>query len=89
MYSIASTADQALSLLDTDFKILQRYFIQLKLVAKKTHFVFFKRFKKLVENTLALTSIDGFRMNQVSAYKYLGIWLDDKLSFKMTNFDNG
>ena len=37
MYSIASTADQALPLLETDFKVLQGYFIQLKLVlnAKK------------------------------------------------------
>ena len=32
MYSIASTAHQALSLLETDFKILQGYFIQLKLL---------------------------------------------------------
>ena len=85
MYSIASTADQALSLLATDFKILQGSFIQLKLVlnAKKTHFMIFNRFKKLVENTLALTSLDGSRINQVSAYKYIGIWLDDELSFKM------
>ena len=37
----------------------------------------------LVENTLALTSLDGSRINQVSAYKYLGTCLDDKLSFKM------
>ena len=81
MYSIASTADQTLSLLETDFKIFQGSFIQPELVlnAKKTHF----RFKKLVENTLALTSLDGSRINQVSAYKYLGIWLDDERSFKM------
>jgi hypothetical protein len=75
MYSIASTADQALSLSETDFKILQGSFIQLKLVlnAKKTHFVIFNRFKKLVENTLALTNLDGSQMNRVSANKYLGI----------------
>jgi hypothetical protein len=68
---IASMADQALSLLETDFKILQGSFIQLKLVlnAKKTHFMIFNMFKKLVENTLALTSLDDPRMNQVSAYK--------------------
>lgn len=85
MYPIASTADQALSLLETDLKILQGYFTQLKLVlnAKKTHFMIFNRFKKLVGNALAFTSLDGSRINHVSAYKYLGIWLDDKLSFKM------
>lgn len=32
MYYIASTADQALSQLETDFKILQGSFLQLKLV---------------------------------------------------------
>jgi hypothetical protein len=37
----------------------------------------------LVENTLALMSLDDTRMNQVSAYKYLVIWLDDEMSFKM------
>ena len=85
MYSIASTADQALSLLETDMKILQGFYIQLKLVlnAKKTHFMIFNRFKKLVENTLALTSLDGSQINQVSAYKYLGTWWDDELFFKM------
>ena len=39
MYCIASTADHALSLLETYFKTLQVYFIQLKLDAKKTHFM--------------------------------------------------
>jgi hypothetical protein len=35
------------------------------------------------ENTLAFMSLDGSRINQASAYKYLGIWLDRKLSFKI------
>jgi hypothetical protein len=67
MYSVASMADQALSLLKTDFKILKGSFIQVKLVlnAKKTNVMIFNRFKKLVENTL--TSLDGSRINQVFA----------------------
>lgn len=84
MYSIAPTADQALMQLESDFRILQGSLLQLKLVlnAKKTNVMFFSRSKLSVRNTFVITSLDGTQIKQVSAYKYLGVWLDDRLSFK-------
>lgn len=35
-----------------------------------------------VRNTFVITSLDGTQIKQVSAYKYLGVWLDDRLSLK-------
>lgn len=33
-------------------------------------------------NEFVMTSLNGTQIDQVPSYKYLGVWLDDKLSFK-------
>ena len=44
--------------------------------------VFSKARSQLLDNC-SILSLDGKSIERVSSYKYLGIWIDDKLSFKV------
>lgn len=84
IYSIAPSIDKALCNLKRDFVSIQSTFIKDKLVLNpdKTNFIIFSRSK--VENppNISLTTLNGIQIKRVITYKYLGIWLDENLSFK-------
>ena len=82
-YSIAPSIDLAMANLQSTFNEFQVALLNSKLVlnANKTKCMLFTR-------SLNISAYDGIRtlngeqINFVSTYKYLGIWLDAKLSFK-------
>ncbi len=42
----------------------------------------FSRVRDIVDNSLQVTTLNGHSIESVSEYKYLGIWLDQKIIFK-------
>ena len=84
LYSLGPTIEVATANLQTAFNRFQLALINLKLVlnSKKTKCMLFTR----SPNTNAFTGIytlKGEQIERVTSYKYLGFWLDDKLSFKV------
>ena len=67
------------------FIALQKAFVELRFVlnAGKTKYIYV-----IFQNTLNVSddfgtcTLDGAHIDRVPAYKYLGIWIDGKLSFK-------
>ena len=83
IYCIDSSAHLAMDKLQHAFNILQEELIALKLVlnASKTKFMLFSK-SKTTYNDLRIDTLNRSPIDRVSEYKYLGIWLDDKLTFK-------
>lgn len=84
IYSSASTPNQALSQLQFAFDIVQRNLFELKLVLNvdKTKFMLFSKSKPISKNNLLpITTSQGSEIEFVSQYRYLGILIDDALSF--------
>ena len=83
IYTVAPSVSQALSNLQSDFHSIERAFIDLKLRLNpsKTKYIVFSRLLSSLPESGILT-LSGSPIDQVSHYKYLGIWLDDKLSYK-------
>lgn len=75
---------EALAKLQDVFNIIQIQLSQLKLVLNvdKTKVMHFSNASKKPENTVDIISAQGKKLEVVSSFKYLGIWLDDGLSFK-------
>lgn len=42
----------------------------------------FSRARNITDDSLHITTFTGHSIERVSVYKYLGIWLDQKLTFK-------
>ncbi len=42
----------------------------------------FYRARHIVDNSLHITTLNGRSIERVSEYKYLGIWVDAKVTFK-------
>jgi hypothetical protein len=84
IYSCAPCLVHSVEELQTAFQSLQASHYGLKLVlnVQKTKFMTFTRARTLPENVSIVTS-GGLSIEKVSSYKYLGIWLDDKMSFKV------
>ncbi len=82
LYCSAPTADQALSQLQLDFNTLQQNLYDLKLVlnAEKTKGMLFSNLKSKSNLPSILTST-GTKIECVSKYRYLGILIDESLSF--------
>ena len=82
LYSIADSADQAN--LQLSFNSLQTALTDLKLVlnARKTKTMLFSRATIDSQSNICILTKNGSAIERVSDYKYLGIWLDEKLSFK-------
>lgn len=55
--------------------------------ANKTKFMLFSRYRNVYPRDLRICTPIGAQIEQVSHYKYLGIWIDDKLPFK-TQIEN-
>ena len=85
IYSFAPSVEQALNNLQDDFCIIQRTLSNLKLVLNpgKSKYMIFTKRRTVDLNKFTLNTEDGSPLERVSCYKYLGIWLDDKLSFNL------
>lgn len=83
VYTQASTISVAVQELQTAFQALQYTLLSLKLVlnTQKTKFMVFSKARAQLLDNCGILSLDGKSIERVSSYKYLGIWIDDKLSF--------
>ncbi len=82
IYSTASSLSQAIETLQDSFYTFQRNLLKLKLDLNenKTKYIIFTRSRSMITAPPILT-IDDLHIERVSTYKYLGIWLDEKLAF--------
>ena len=64
--------------------MLEKQLSDLKLVLNfaKTKWIIFTKARSADFNSLKLCSIYGTALERVTSYKYLGIWVDEKLDFK-------
>src|SRR4029434_3020644 len=84
LYPSAPSIDQAVSNLQHAFDCVQDSLKSLKLMLNesKTKFMIFSNGRNNVPSTHRICTRSGTNIEQVLCYKYLGIWLDDRLSFK-------
>lgn len=84
LYCIADSVQLATEKLQLCFNVLQEALISLKLAlnVKKTKFMLFSQSRNLDCNNTLLSTIDSSLIERVTEYKYLGLWLDEKLTFK-------
>ena len=83
IYSFAPSVNLALQNLQSDFSTIQKTLSDLKLVlnpGKSKYMIFTKKLSADCNSTI--TTVDEININRVSCYKYLGFWIDDRLSFK-------
>jgi len=87
LYTSKHDLPQIQACLQYDFKILQDWLLYNKLLLNKTktYLMIFGTRQKLKSETNAciITCSDGTPLPQVDKFKYLGVWLDSKLSFKI------
>jgi len=85
IYSVAPSLNQAINYLQLAFNQLQISLHGLKLVlnTKKTKTMMFSRARSQSSDKITINTLDGDLIENVSSYKYLGFWLDNKLSFKV------
>ncbi len=83
MYCSASSGKQALYKLQSAFDVIQSRIYNLKLVLNvdKTKYKLFSGSKKFDKNVSSLLTLQGTVIESVKDYKYLGIIVDDALSF--------
>ena len=83
-YTVQRTVYAAIRNLQCSFNALRVTLSKHKLVlnTKKTKFMLFSRSTNTDFNTVNITTLTGSNLERVTDYKYLGIWLDDKLTFK-------
>ena len=78
-----SSLDIVLTNLQTSFTAIQHSYLGLQLLfnASKTKCMLFNRFLPAPSRPTSITTPDGSDLEYVGNYKYLGVWLDCKLSF--------
>ena len=83
MYTSASSPVQALAQLQFAFNAMQQGFYDLKLVlnADKTKVMLFSNSKSKLSSLPSVITAQGSQIELVSSYKYLGVVIDDSLSF--------
>uniref|UniRef100_A0A8K9WWK7 Reverse transcriptase domain-containing protein n=1 Tax=Oncorhynchus mykiss TaxID=8022 RepID=A0A8K9WWK7_ONCMY len=84
LYTSGPSLDTVLTNLQTSFNAIQLSFsgIQLLLNANKSKCMLFNRSLSAPARPSSITSLDGSDLEYVDNYKYLGVWLDCKLSFQ-------
>lgn len=84
IYCFGSSPAKAVESLQKAFDVVQRTLMQLKLVlnADKTKLMLFRNTKKVSQAPPPVFTLTGSVIEVVHSYKYLGIWLDDALTFK-------
>lgn len=82
LYCSAGDAQSAITTLQQSFNDLQNEFRKHKLLlnANKSKYMIF-RSDRNVDDGLVLSSLDGTNIKKVKKYKYLGLWIDEGLSF--------
>uniref|UniRef100_A0A8K9UKX5 Reverse transcriptase domain-containing protein n=1 Tax=Oncorhynchus mykiss TaxID=8022 RepID=A0A8K9UKX5_ONCMY len=84
LYTSGPSLDTVLSNLQTSFNAIQHSFrgLQLLLNASRTKCMLFNRSLPATARPTSITTLDGSDLEYVDIYKYLGVWLDCKLSFQ-------
>uniref|UniRef100_A0A8K9XME0 Reverse transcriptase domain-containing protein n=1 Tax=Oncorhynchus mykiss TaxID=8022 RepID=A0A8K9XME0_ONCMY len=84
LYTSGPSLDTVLTNLQTSFNAIQLSFrgLQLLLNANKTKCMLFNRSLPAPAHPSSITTLDGSDLEYVDNYKYLGVWLDCKLSFQ-------
>lgn len=84
IYSCGSTLVQAIDSLQKAFSTIQHSLLQLKLVlnADKSKLMLFSKSRNLAQIIPSVTTLEGNKIELVHTYKYLGILIDDSLTFK-------
>uniref|UniRef100_A0A8C7WLE7 Reverse transcriptase domain-containing protein n=1 Tax=Oncorhynchus mykiss TaxID=8022 RepID=A0A8C7WLE7_ONCMY len=84
LYTSGHSLDTVLTNLQTSFNAIQLSFcgLQLLLNASKTKCMLFTPSLPAPACPSSITTLDGFDLEYVDNYKYLGVWLDCKLSFQ-------
>uniref|UniRef100_A0A8C7JFN7 Reverse transcriptase domain-containing protein n=1 Tax=Oncorhynchus kisutch TaxID=8019 RepID=A0A8C7JFN7_ONCKI len=84
LYTSGPSLDTVLSNLQTSFNAIQHSFrgLQLLLNASKTKCMLFNRSLPAPACPTSITTLDCSDLEYVDIYKYLGVWLDCKLSFQ-------
>jgi hypothetical protein len=84
LYTFGPSLDTVLSNLQTSFNAIQHSFhgLQLLLNASKTTCMLFNRSLPAPVHPTSIATLDGSDLEYVDIYKYLGVWLDCKLSFQ-------
>lgn len=83
LYTVGTSVQDALASLQTSFISIQKALLHLKLALNKnkTKYMIFTRSRSCPDGNLE--TLDGTLLERVSSYKYLGIWLDQKLTFEV------
>ena len=84
LYTSGPSLDTVLPKLQTSFNAIQLSFrgLQLLLNSRKTKCMLFNRSLPAPARPSSITTLDGSELEYVDNYKYLGVWLDCKLSFQ-------
>ena len=84
LYTSGHSLDTVLTNLQTSFNAIQHSFRghQLLLNASKTKCMLFNRLLPAPSCPTSITTLEGSDLKYVDNYKYLGVWLDCKLSFQ-------
>uniref|UniRef100_A0A8K9Y1F9 Reverse transcriptase domain-containing protein n=1 Tax=Oncorhynchus mykiss TaxID=8022 RepID=A0A8K9Y1F9_ONCMY len=84
LYTSGPSLDTVLTTLQASFNAIQLSFrgLQLLLNTSKTKCMLFNRSLPVPTRLSNITSLDGSDLEYVDNYKYLGVWLDCKLSFQ-------
>uniref|UniRef100_A0A8K9UUU4 Reverse transcriptase domain-containing protein n=1 Tax=Oncorhynchus mykiss TaxID=8022 RepID=A0A8K9UUU4_ONCMY len=84
LYTSGPSLDTVLTTLQASFNAIQLSFrgLQLLLNTSKTKCMLFNRSLPAPTHLSNITTLDGSDLEYVDNYKYLGVWLDCKLSFQ-------
>ena len=84
LYCWADSMTLAFNNLQLAFNVLQNALFNLKLVlnSDKTKCMAFTRANSIDFTNLNICTLNGASLERVQHYKYLGIWIDDKFTFK-------
>jgi hypothetical protein len=84
LYTSGPSLDTVLTTLQTSFNAIQHSFrgLQLLLNTSKTKCMLFNRSLPAPARPSSITTLDRSDLEYVDNYKYLGVWLDCKLSFQ-------
>ena len=83
LYTSAPSVKTAVDNLQSAFSILQASLLSLRLALneKKTKYMVFTRTRSSLPN-VEVSTTNGTLLERVKTYKYLGIWLDEKLNYE-------
>lgn len=84
LYTVGPVLDTVLNNLQESFNNIQHSFcsLQLLLNSSKTKVMLFDRSHTVLDCSKSIITLDGFAIEWVDTYKYLGVWLDSSLSFQ-------